>query len=87
MSWPKASELAEPIVESPNEADAAVMVVSFARMGLLAMSVATFRTAGVPVLVFKFDLVKAYKKTGQQRATLWRRAAGVARGGVRLGCK
>ena len=70
LSWPPGDEP----VDSPNSADAFVMVVRFARLCNLAHALMLFVAAGLPTKGSKFDLVKAYKKNGEQRATRWRRS-------------
>jgi hypothetical protein len=74
LSWPRPpSESDDDAVVSPNTADFGVLVVVFVQLGQLCMMVAIMAVAGVIVLVWKFDLSKAYKRTGQQRATTWYR--------------
>jgi len=71
LSWPR-QEL-EAGVESPNDADFFVMLIVFSTVGQMATVVMLFLAAGLPVLVAKFDLSKAYKRVGTQAALLWRR--------------
>ena len=69
MSWPPD----DPVIQSPNDADFFVMVVVFCSLDHLAFVAAIFSAAGVEYKFIKFDLTKAYKRTGQQRAERWRR--------------
>ena len=69
LSW--ASEIGQFL--SPNDADSPIMIVEFVRLQHLGQAIAIQSTSGVPVKVFKFDLSKAYKRTGQQSMSLWQR--------------
>ena len=71
MSWPPSGSADG--VESPNDADYWVLVVAFCVLSQLALAAMIFVAAGLPVKLFKFDLSKAYKRTGEQRASTWRR--------------
>lgn len=71
LSWPPAET--DPEVESPNDADTFVMVVVMVVMSQLCFAAAIYIAAGLVVKVSKFDLSKAYKRCGQQRAATWRR--------------
>jgi hypothetical protein len=71
MSWPP---LEDPLgVDSPNAADAYVLVLVFLVVSQVCLVVAIYVAAGLPAQVAYFDLSKAYKRTAQQRATRWRR--------------
>ena len=75
MSWPPPGTVDG--VESPNDADYWVLIVAFcvwSQLALVAM-IFFFVSAGLPVKLIKFDLSKAYKRTGEQRANVWRRVA------------
>ena len=69
MSWPPS----HPDVESPNDADVDVMLIVFMQLRHFASSISIFIVSGLPVKVWKGDLSKAYKRTGQQNASMWRR--------------
>lgn len=71
LSWPPRESGAG--VESPNEADEFTLVLVFLTVGHICIAAAVFLAAGLPVRVWYFDLSKAYKRTGQQRSTRWRR--------------
>ena len=81
LSWPKPHEALggfglEPDFEtdSPNDAQrAVVVVVAFATLSHFCIACAILLVAGVPIKVWKLDLVAAYKRTGQQRSTRWYR--------------
>ena len=68
MSWP-----IEGVVESPNDADIDALLISFMRLSHLCSAVAILIIAGLMLRFWKGDLSKAYKRTGQQRSTQWRR--------------
>ena len=72
LSWPKPDS--ESGVQSPNAADEYVIVLAFLVVGNICIAVAIFLSAGLPTKVAYFDLSKAYKKSGQQRSSRWRRA-------------
>lgn len=69
LSWPKPGGS----VQSPNDADEFVMIIIFVVVGHLAFAIMIWKSAGLPCKVSKFDLSKAYKRTGQQNATMWYR--------------
>ena len=71
LSWPPRENVMG--VESPNEADEFTLVLVFLAVGQLCVVAAVYLAAGLPVRVWYFDLSKAYKRTGQQRSTRWRR--------------
>ena len=71
MSWPPLGEDAD--VESPNDADWCVMVIVFISLGQFCLVVLIFRISGAPVKLWKFDLSKFYKRSGQQSANVWHR--------------
>ena len=71
LSWPPRESGAS--VESPNEADEFTLVLVFLTVGHMCLVAAVYLAAGLPVRVWYFDLSKAYKRTGQQRSTRWRR--------------
>jgi hypothetical protein len=60
-------------VDSPNAEDSPVMIVTFVRVSHLGRSASIMSLSGLPILFWKFDLSKAYKRSGQQSAGLWRR--------------
>jgi hypothetical protein len=72
LSWPTRERGFD--VESPNEADEFILVLVFLVVGNICVACAIYLGAGLPAKVFYFDLAKAYKRTGQQRSTRWRRA-------------
>jgi hypothetical protein len=72
LSWPTRERGLD--VESPNEADEFTLVLVFLVVGHICVACAIYLAAGLPVKVMYFDLSKAYKRTGQQRSTRWRRA-------------
>jgi hypothetical protein len=49
------------------------MLVTFVRISHLGRSASIMSLSGLPILFWKFDLSKAYKRSGQQSAGLWRR--------------
>ena len=69
MSWPQS----DPLVQSPNDADVDVMLIAFMLLRQFASSIGIFCSSGLPVKVWKGDLSKAYKRTGEQSANMWRR--------------
>ena len=69
MSWPPPDSE----VRSPNDADIDVMLIAFMQLRQYASSISIFIVSGLPVKVWKGDLSKAYKRTGQQNASMWRR--------------
>lgn len=71
LSWPH-PDMVEGVM-SPNAEDAPIMIVTFVRVTHLGRAIAIMMLAGLPVKVWKFDLSKAYKRLGQQRASHWRR--------------
>lgn len=71
LSWPPRESGAA--VESPNEADEYTLVLVFLVVNNICVAAAIFLAAGLPTKVSYFDLAKAYKRTGQQRSTRWRR--------------
>jgi hypothetical protein len=83
LSWPQ--PLMAPGVDSPNDAQKqAVAAARFARLGEFCVACAVRLPAGVPVRVWKVDLVAAYKRSGQQRATRWYRQYSTSRGAQTL---
>ena len=71
LSWPHPGTVEG--VDSPNLEDAPVMIVTFVRISHLGRSASIMSLSGLPILFWKFDLSKAYKRSGQQAAGLWRR--------------
>ena len=71
LSWPHPGTVDG--VDSPNAEDSPVMIVTFVRVSHLGRSASILSLSGLPILFWKFDLSKAYKRSGQQRAGLWRR--------------
>ena len=71
LSWPHPGTVDG--VDSPNVEDAPVMLVTFVRISHLGRSASIMSLSGLPILFWKFDLSKAYKRSGQQSAGLWRR--------------
>ena len=72
LSWPKPG-MADG-VDSPNDAARpAVAAVKFVRLTNFSVACAVFLTVGVPLRIWKIDLVAAYKRTPQQRFTRWYR--------------
>jgi hypothetical protein len=55
-------------VDSPNAEDSPVMIVTFVRVSHLGRSASIMSLSGLPILFWKFDLSKAYKRSGQQSA-------------------
>ena len=49
------------------------MLVTFVRISHLGRSASIMSLSGLPILFWKFDLSKAYKRSGQQSAGFWRR--------------
>ena len=73
LSWPKPD--AAPPFESSNAADKPfIKHLRMAHLSQLAQAAATMLAADLPVLVAKFDLSKAYKRTGINRASRPRRS-------------
>ena len=70
LSWPKPGTADG--VDSPNDASrAAITAVKFVRLADFCVACAVFLTVGVPIRIWKLDLVAAYKRTPQQRLTRW----------------
>lgn len=69
MSWPQPGG----DVESPNSADELVMSIVFVTVSTVCTALAIYLSADLPVAVAYFDLSKAYKRTGQQGSSRWRR--------------
>ena len=74
FSWPPPDSV--PGLLSPNAFDTeqGLPVTKFARLGDFCSGVAILCVSAAPVTVSKADLSKAYKRTGQQRATVRARA-------------
>jgi len=52
-------------VDSPNAEDSPVMIVTFVRVSHLGRSASIMSLSGLPILFWKFDLSKAYKRYSQ----------------------